>query len=146
MRLRSSRGRAVRAALACALLLCAGAPLAAQAPVPGRDTTLLSAEQAARDWLARLDAGEYERAWIDVVAAMRGSTTYPAWTTSLENLRSVLPHPPRRALLRAERSVPLFGGASVLLTFAVEGSSLREIVVLVRDGPRWRVGGYGVLL
>lgn len=138
-----------RGALVVALLLLgagAATPLAAQASLPAHDATLRSAEQGARAWLAHLDAADYERAWGDVVAAMRGSTTYPEWTTSLEQLRSVLPRAPERTLLRAEHSVPLFGGASVLLTFSVRGTGLREIVVLVRDRTRWRVGGYGILL
>ena len=138
--------RAFGALLLALLLLLAGAPASAQAPRPARDTTLHSAEQGARAWLAHLDAGAYERAWSDVVAAMRGSTTYAEWTTSLDQLRSVLPHGPGRTLLRAEHGVPLFGGDSVLLTFAVRGTGLREIVVLVRDRTRWRVGGYGILL
>lgn len=141
------RYRAGPVALAVALLLLvAAAPVAAQTPLPARDSTLRSAEQNARAWLAHLDAAAYERAWSDVVAAMRASTTYAEWTTSLEQLRSVLPREPGRMLLRAEHGVRLFGGDSVLLTFAVSGTGLREIVVLVRDRTRWRVGGYGVLL
>lgn len=138
-------GRTPLGALGFALmLLFAGAPLAAQGHAP--DTTLHAAEHSALAWLALLDDADYERAWPAVVGAMRASTTYSAWATSLETLRSVLPHAPVRTLLRAERSVPLFGGDSVFLTFAIAGSGRREIVVLVRDGVRWRIGGYGVLL
>ena len=141
-RRRQATSRLLALAFAALFLSAGTASLAAQA----RDTTLLSAERAALAWLAHLDAAAYEQAWPDVVAAMRGSTTYPEWVTSLEQLRSVLPPVPPRTLLRAEHGVPLFGGASVLLSFGVAGTGLREIVVLVRERARWRIGGYGVLL
>lgn len=129
-----------------AVLLAAGLAAPAAAQSQSQDSTLLSAERAARAWIARLDAAQLDSAWQDVAGVMRGSTTYEEWATSLRSLRGVLPPRAHRTLLHAEHSVPLFGGASVLMTFRVGRSTLREIVVMVRERTSWRVGGYGVLM
>lgn len=113
------------------------------AALPSRDTTLHSAERAAREWLWLLDEQRYADAWALVAPAMQSAITYERWTTSLTQLRAVLPPLLRRELQRAERSVPLFGGESVILSFGVD--SLREIVVLVSRDGKWQVGGYGIL-
>lgn len=108
-----------------------------------RDTTIHAAERAAREWLWLLDEQRYADAWALVAPAMQSAITYERWTTSLTELRAVLPPLLRRELQRAERSVPLFGGESVILSFRVD--ALREIVVLVRRAGKWQVGGYGIL-
>jgi hypothetical protein len=106
-----------------------------------------SPERFARQWLWLLDEARYDSAWSVVVPAMQAVVTYPEWTTSLQRLRAGarLPRQFRRTLRRAEPSVPLFGGSSVILSFDVVPGALREIVVLVRTGGRWQVGGYGIL-
>jgi len=110
------------------------------------DTAVASAERAARAWLELLDERAYERAWAQVAPAMRSAVGYQQWTTSLTQLRSALPRSPRRDLLHAEPSVPLFGGNSIIMSFTVGRDSMREIVVLVRRSERWEMGGYGILL
>jgi len=146
-----------RAALLALLLVGAAAsaappPLAAQTArdsavrALARDSTLRAAERAAREWLWLLDEARYDSAWSVVAPAMRSVVGYREWTTSLTQLRTALPSVLRRELLRAERSVPLFGGNSVILSFAVGRGSMREIVVLVRAPERWLIGGYGILL
>ena len=110
------------------------------------DSTLRSAERAAREWLWLLDEQSYERAWTLVAPAMKSLVGYEQWATSLASLRSVLPRVLRRELLRAEPSVALFGGNSVILSFGVGSGTLREILVLVRASAGWQVGGYGILL
>jgi hypothetical protein len=111
-----------------------------------RDPLLRESALAARAWLALLDEARYDSAWSVVAPAMRSVIGYEEWTTSLTRLRSVLPFRLRRELVRAERSVPLFGGRSVILSYAVGRGSMRELVVLVRSRERWLVGGYGILL
>ena len=166
--MRPARARAARWSVALLGLVAAGtpAPAAAQAardsaararaaaardvaPSPGvraaADSTTRAAERAAREWLWLLDEQRYDRAWTLVAPAMRSLVGYAQWTASLERLRAVLPRPLRRELQRAERSVPLFGGSSFILSFAVGGGGLREIVVLVRSAAGWQVGGYGIL-
>jgi hypothetical protein len=163
------RLRGGRAALLAGLLLCAAAPVTAQAVrdsaaraahdpagralardslarTLARDPSLRAAERAAREWLYLLDEARYDSAWSVVAPAMRSVVGYREWTTSLTQLRSALPFRIRRELLRAEPSVPLFGGSSVILSFAVGRGSMREIVVLVRTSERWLIGGYGILL
>jgi hypothetical protein len=128
------------------LLLALASPLPATGQSGRPDSTLRSAERAARVWLWQLDEARYDSAWSVVAPAMRSAVGYREWTTSLTQLRSALPFPLRRELLKAEHSVPLFGGSSVILSFGVGRGSLREIVVLVRTRERWLVGGYGILL
>ena len=126
-----------------------------------RDSTLRSAERAARAWLSLLDQQHYARAWDVVAPAMRSVVGYDEWAASLARLRVALPGVPRRELLKAEPSVPLFGGNSVILSFGVGPGTVREIVVLVHRAvpagdvgalratgaasPSWLIGGYGVL-
>lgn len=134
----------MRRAFVVAVVWCAVAAGAARAQA--RDTALVSAESAAREWIGWLDAGALEQAWLMVAPAMRGTIGFEEWATSLRGLRSVLPPAAPRALARAEHGIPLFGGRSVWLTFHVGTKPYREIVVLVRSGGGWRVAGYGVLL
>lgn len=110
------------------------------------DPLVREAALAGRAWLTLLDEARYDSAWSVVAPAMRSVVGYEEWTTSLTQLRSALPFRLRRELVRAEPSVPLFGGSSVILSYTVGRGSMREIVVLVRTSERWLVGGYGILL
>ncbi|NJD10244.1 MAG: DUF4019 domain-containing protein [Gemmatimonadetes bacterium] len=136
--------RLARAALlALSLALAWAAAPRAVAAQAARDTTLRAAERAAREWLWLLDEQLYEAAWARVAPAMQSVVTYQRWTTSLAQLRAVLPRVLPRELRRAERSGQLFGGEAVILSFGAD--AWREIVVLVRRGEAWQVGGYGIL-
>ena len=132
----------MRVLLLTALLACgAVTPLRAQSA----DTTLVSAERAARAWVKLLDASAFDSAYTHVAGAMRAQSPLPQWSRSMLHLRAPLPRNETRTRLRAEHGVRMFGGPSVFLTFRVGETNAREIVVLVRDGTRWRVAGYGIL-
>ncbi|HSJ13259.1 MAG TPA: DUF4019 domain-containing protein [Longimicrobiales bacterium] len=134
-------------------LLLAAAPASSEAqsarPVlpAAADSTAQGAEQAARAWLALLDSGRYDSAWVHVVPVMRAAIGYEAWRSTLLEARGPFEPLSGRRLVRAEGAGSMFPGRSYLLSFELATTldpATSETVVLVREQGVWKVGGYGV--
>jgi hypothetical protein len=71
--------------IACAALALAGADACAQSELDSAP-----ALEAARIWLATLDAGRYGASWENAAPVLKGSMTRVQWETGLESARAPL--------------------------------------------------------
>lgn len=145
--------------LTAALLLLpfAATPLAAQDQDAEADPTadeasaaIEAAAAAATDWLALVDAGEYEESWREAASAFQDAVTPAVWETSLTDARSELEPFGERTLTSSQQLTDPPGapaGEYVLLQYSTEVSGDRtvtETVVPMKEGDAWKVSGYFV--
>jgi hypothetical protein len=109
------------------------------------------AEQAARDWLALIDAGDAARSWGDAASLFRDVVTEDQWAHALAAARGPLGTVRTRTLHAAHPATELPGapdGQYVVFEFHTEFERKRAAVETVspmrdHDG-QWRVSGYYV--
>ena len=142
--------------LAAGLLLpFAATPLAAQdaeaeASADGASAEVEAAAAAATEWLALLDAGEYEESWREAASAFQDAVTPAVWETSLNDARSPFEPFGERTLTSSQQLTDPPGapaGDYVLLQYSTEVSGDRtvtETVVPMKEGDAWKVSGYNV--
>lgn len=156
-----STGRGTRSLviLAAGLLLpFAATPLAAQdqgaeADPPTTDEASAEVEAAAAaatEWLALVDAGEYEESWRQAASAFQDAVTPAVWETSLTDARSQFEPFGERTLTSSQQVTDPPGapaGEYVMLQYRTEVSGDRtvtETVVPMKEGDAWKVSGYFV--
>lgn len=126
------------------LLLCCLLP----APAGAGEREDLAA-QAAREWLALVDGGDYAASWDQADALLRGATTREQWSALLAGVRGTLGDVAERKLLSATFFTSLPGapdGEYVVLSFASsfehKASAVETVTPRLESDGRWRVSGY----
>lgn len=124
-------------------LFALAAPLAAQTPDEA------AAREMADDWLALVDAGDFEASWTEAGRIFQRSVAQDGWTHQIAALRQQVGKAESREYVTAESMSNPPGappGDYVNIQYRSEFSSAGsavEMVVLTREeGRGWRVVGY----
>jgi DNA-binding CsgD family transcriptional regulator len=118
----------------------APAPAAAQAAPAARS----SASQAALQWLALVDAGNWPESWAATASSFRRNNTVEAWQSASLTARVPLGRVLSRSLT-SEESIPAPPAGLQLVRFRTSFANRPEAVEtlsLSREGEGWRVAGY----
>lgn len=130
--------------------LCFGVLLsgAVRAQAPDAEAVRLATD-AARQWLALVDSGDYAASWDRAAAAFQTAITKAQWTAALQQVRAPLGGPKTRELKSAVFSRSLPGapaGEYVVIQFQTQFASSpggTETVTPMKDKDgQWRVSGY----
>lgn len=121
--------------------------MAASPPVRAENTPEMQAQEAALNWLALIDAGDYQQSWVTAADHFQSSIEEWQWASTLSKVR----RPLRGVKSRTVSSVTFVnsaapGGEHFVIQFATDfrrKSGATETVTLLKnlDG-RWRVSGY----
>jgi hypothetical protein len=122
------------------------------APIVGlsADDKTRAAEKAAVDWLALVDATQYEASWNEAAALFKGQVSTSNWLKAVTAVRSPLGGVVARNLISATYATNLPGvpdGEYVVLMFQTvfeNKAKAVETVTPMLDGNAWRVSGYYV--
>ena len=108
-----------------------------------------AAVEVAEEWLALVDAGEYDESWDEAAAYFRRAVTKDDWIASLGAVRTPLGKATSRTLKGATYVTELPGapdGEYVVIQFATafsnKGSAVETITPMKDEDGRWRVSGY----
>jgi hypothetical protein len=117
----------------------------------GDDAKTKPAVEAAKAWLAIVDAGDYGRSWDEAAELFRGAVKRDAWIGAVSGVRKPLGKVVSRKLLGATYATELPGapdGQYVVIQFETElagKKSAVETITPMRDPDGvWRVSGYYV--
>ena len=128
------------------LLLTAGV-----GPVAGQptDEAVTSAREAAQDWLARLDADEYEATWTTASSYFKSQLTTEAWVDQVTQAHQTLGALDSRSEISVEvtTSVPKApDGTYVVFQYRTTYGEKEtvETVTMKKDADEWRMAGYYV--
>ena len=108
------------------------------------------AEQAALDWLAQLDAGDYQGSWQSAASLFKMQVSSEQWEQAASRARTPFGSLESRELVEATYSTSLPGapdGEYVVLMFRTAFENKSEAVETVTpmlDDGEWRVFGYFV--
>ena len=147
----SFRGRRGWYRLGVVLLLGLGVGIA---PVRAQSSDLPRAErraaqEAAQEWLERIDERDVEDAWEDAAPLFRAQTDRAAWTQQAARRADSLGTPSERILATATRrdSVRQAAGPFIVLTYRATFAAgpFEELLLLARHDEEWRVAGYRVM-
>jgi DNA-binding CsgD family transcriptional regulator len=118
-------------------------------PIPGSVPAAAAAnrtavEEAARQWLAVVDTGDWQGSWLKTGAAFRKLNTVEAWAKASEQARQPLGAVRSRVLLTHDTlPAPPYGYDVVRFrTKFAEKAQAVETVTLQRQGQDWHVVGY----
>ena len=108
-----------------------------------------AAVEVAEEWLALVDAGEYDQSWDEAAAYFRRAVTKDDWIASLGAVRTPLGKATSRTHKGATYVTELPGapdGEYVVIqfstAFANKGSAVETITPMKDEDGRWRVSGY----
>jgi len=134
-----------------AALALSGAPEAAQNPAeasrtqgqasPAAETAVT---QAARQWLALVDAGKWKESWVGTAQSFQSLNSVEAWQSASLSGRVPLGRVLSRRLV-SEESIPAPPNGNQLVHFRTDFASkadATETLTLAREGGSWRVVGY----
>ncbi|MEE4204417.1 MAG: DUF4019 domain-containing protein [Halieaceae bacterium] len=108
------------------------------------------AQQAAMDWLAKVDAGEYAASWESAAALLKNQVSAEQWATIASAARKPLGAVQSRELVNVTVTNSLPGapdGEYVVLQFQTvfdNKASATELLTPMLDNGQWRVSGYFV--
>lgn len=128
--------------------LLAGALLLVLALSACADEPELAAENAAREWLAYVDEGEYVSSWNSAATMFRNRITTEDWEEAVSSVREPLGKLISRKLRSARYTTSLPGapdGDYVVLHFDTvfeNKAAAIETVTPALDEGEWRVSGY----
>ena len=114
------------------------APAAASAPVAET-----AAVQAARQWLALVDAGKWQESFAATTASFQSMNTVQAWQSASEQARVPLGRMLKRTAISSE-FVPAAPAGQQVVRFRTDFANRAgaiETISLAREGERWRVVG-----
>ena len=139
----------VIAAAALALLSTGGtSPDPRPRPLAAAAATAPAGAAAAREWAALLDEGRWQESWREAAAMFRAQLGAATWAAQVRPVREPLGAVAARDLLSATKSNSLPGAPAgeyeivqFQTRFAAKSDAV-ETVVLVREGPAWKVTGY----
>lgn len=140
--------RVIQVHQAIAIVLMIG--WAAQTTLAGQRESTASADTAARQWLARIDAGAYDEAWADATGTIRQLVS-SNWTQWMRERRGGLGNLRRRTTICVSPTTTLDNevvGDYVVIQYDTDfmgASHLFEYVETERsDGGAWKVRWYFV--
>ncbi len=103
----------------------------------------------AEQWLARVDAGEYDQSWKDSAEFFRNAITEAAWIDTLTKLRKPLGEVQSRKLLNAQGAKSLPGapdGDYLVMQFETNFSgkekSVETLTFMLQGDGSWKASGY----
>jgi len=105
---------------------------------------------AARSWIAFLDAGRWEESWGNAGSLFRSQILAAQWVATIKSVRQPLGKSTTRTLQRVTRSSSLPGapaGEYEVVEFQTnfaQRQETTETVVLAREASGWKVVGYFV--
>lgn len=141
----AGRYRAAVSGLLLAGLILATASCATQAPLPQDDAR---ADRAARQWLALVDRGEYDRSWQQASAMFQNGIDQDAWVEAVRNARAGTATPNQRELVSIAHTRQLPGVPEndyVVLVYASrfdDRPPIQETLTLVREDDELKTAGY----
>jgi hypothetical protein len=125
-------------------------PAAPAAPSP-EEAAQAEAQKQAQDWLALVDAGQYDASWDAAAPVFQSSTTKEQWNQALQGARGPLGALGSRQFRAAEYKASIEGapeGKYVVVYFDsnfAQKPGAREIVTLRQQADAsWKVAGYFV--
>jgi DNA-binding CsgD family transcriptional regulator len=117
----------------------AGAPAAAPTTAPAES----AAVAAARDWLALVDKGDWNKSWEGTGQSFKALNTVETWARVSETVRPPLGALKSRVLL-SEQEVPAPPYGYQMVKFRTDYANKAgaiETLSLIREGGAWRVVG-----
>jgi hypothetical protein len=109
------------------------------------------AVEAAKEWLALVDAGEYADSWTEAAEFFRNAVTQAQWEQAVEGVRRPLGAVESRKLKSAQYTTTLPGapdGQYVVIqfttTFEHKASAVETVTSMKDPDGVWRVAGYFV--
>jgi hypothetical protein len=109
------------------------------------------AVEAAKEWLATVDAGDYADSWTEAAEFFRNAVTQAQWEQAVEGVRRPLGAVESRKLKSAQYTTTLPGapdGEYVLIqfttTFEHKASAVETVTSMKDPDGAWRVAGYFV--
>jgi DNA-binding CsgD family transcriptional regulator len=136
---------------AVAVLVLSGAPEAAQdraappeASARSAPVVETAATQAARQWLALVDAGDWPGSWAATAQSFQSQNTVEAWRSASLTARVPLGRMLSRSLA-GEESIPAPPAGLQLVRFRTRFANKAdaiETLSLAREGDSWRIAGY----
>lgn len=120
-------------------------PAAAAAETPIQET---DASAAAREWIALVDAGNWEESWREAADLFQSQVTAQQWAQAVEPVREPLGAVSSRTLVSAAEAKTLPGmpaGDYRTLQFATAFAAMPgavETVILAQEEGAWKVIGY----
>lgn len=138
-------------AFSVALLALLGSSETTQTPAQPREAAASpspvaesAASEAARQWLALVDASDWRASWAATASSFRSQNSVEAWEAASLEARV----PRGRALSRrltSEESIPAPPAGYQLIHFRTQfehGGETTETLSLAREGDTWKVAGY----
>lgn len=127
------------------VLLGAAAPLPLHAQ--SNEQAVSAAKEAAQEWLALLDADEYEATWEDAASFFKSKLSAEQWRQRIEQAHASLGELQSRSLVAARHttSVPNAPeGEYVISQYRATYSDKEtvETVSLKKEQDTWRIAGY----
>lgn len=120
------------------------------ATVRASETKEFAALQAARAWLAVVDAGDYDDSWNASASYFRTAVSQEQWRQSLNGVRRPLGKVRARELKGKAYATALLGapdGEYVVIQFTTsfenKTSAVETVTPMLEADGRWRVTGYG---
>jgi hypothetical protein len=108
-----------------------------------------AAVQAAEQWLALVDAAEYDRSWTSAAAYFKAAITGDKWNQTLAAFRGPLGRVLSRERAEAAYATTLPGapdGEYVVVQFKTsfenKKSAVETVTPMLENDGRWRVSGY----
>jgi len=103
-----------------------------------------AATQAAQQWLALVDSGDWNASWRATAQGFQSLNSVEAWRSASENARVPLGRALSRRLA-SEEGIPAPPHGYQLVRFRTRfenGGEATETLSLAREGATWRVAGY----
>ena len=113
------------------------------------DAQVEAAQKAAQEWLALLDANNYEATWENAASMFKTQVTTDQWVQQIKQAHSQLDSLQSRSVVAARYTESLPNvpeGEYVVVQYrTVYGDmSTIETMTLMKDGDAWRTAGYFV--
>ena len=115
------------------------------------DDTLNPARQAAEQWLALLDGGQYAQSWDEASSLFKAHISRQDWTDKVSSVRAPLGKMQSRQLKGAQYETKLPGapeGEYWVIQFRTKyaggGPAIETITPMLDKDGQWRVSGYFV--
>lgn len=113
------------------------------------DAKVEAAKQAAQEWLALLDANDYEATWTEAASLFKSQITTEQWIKQIQQAHSSLDALQSRSVVAARYAESLPNvpeGEYVVVQYRTVYGDKRtiETMTLTKDGDAWRTAGYFV--
>jgi hypothetical protein len=125
--------------------------LLARAASAGEDEAVAQARQAAQEWLAIVDSGQYLKSWDEAATLFRSAVSRSNWVQAVKSARGPLGALLTRQLKSATFARTLPGapdGEYVVIQydtrFENKAAAIETITPMRDQDGRWRVSGYFV--